>query len=201
MKNLFKRVCIACFFIPLLSTAQKNVRLASPDGRLVFGFFVKNNAAFYDVSFKNQPLIEHSTLRLEFDNGMFGDNIKNGKPVFREADEDYQLFTGKAKKVHERFDEVIIPLQENSSSKKLNLVVRVFNDGLAFRYSIPQQENWNSFTLLDEHTTFRFAGNPVSHSLMFGNYTSSHEGIYNTVPFKEIKEDTLMDMPATFEFP
>ena len=202
MKYLLKRFFIACFFIPLFVEAQKNIRLASPDGRIVFSFSVKNKSAFYSVSFKDKPLINASPLTLEFDNGLFGNNIKIDKPVFREADEDYELIVGKNKKVHDHFKEVIIPLEEMSSSpKKIDLVVRAFNDGLAFRYTIPEQNNWNSFTLLDENTTFKLAGNPTVHTLMFGNYTSSHEGVYQTIPFKEIKEDTLMDMPATFEFP
>src|SRR5439155_20873760 len=33
------------------------------------------------------------------------------------------------------------------------------------------------------------------------NYTSSHEGFYTRLPLNEIKADTLMDMPALFEFP
>ena len=37
-------------------------------------------------------------------------------------------------------------------------------------------------------------------ALLLPNYTSSHEGFYTTVPFNELREDTLMDMPALFEF-
>ena len=35
----------------------------------------------------------------------------------------------------------------------------------------------------------------------FPNYTTSHEGEYTTVHWKDMKEDSLMDMPALFEFP
>ena len=34
---------------------------------------------------------------------------------------------------------------------------------------------------------------------MFNNYTSSHEGIYQTIPFNQIATDTLLDMPTLFE--
>ncbi|HLY68874.1 MAG TPA: glycoside hydrolase family 97 N-terminal domain-containing protein, partial [Puia sp.] len=66
MKYSIQRCCIACFFIPLFLPAQKNVQLTSPDGRIVFSFFVKNRSAFYSVMFKNKPLINDSPLTLEF---------------------------------------------------------------------------------------------------------------------------------------
>ncbi len=196
-----RRFSIAVLFFPLLLTAQKNIRLSSPNGKIIFSFFVKNKAAFYSVDFNNRPIINTSSLTLDFDNGLFGNYIKMNEPIFREADEDYELVVGKAKKVHDHFKELIIPLQDISSLKEIDLVVRIFNDGLAFRYEIPQQENWNSFTLLNENTTFKLAGDPTVHALMFGNYTSSHEGVYQTVPFSRIKEDTLLDLPTTFEYP
>ena len=85
--------------------------------------------------------------------------------------------------------------------RKINLLVRVFDDGLAFRYEIPQQKNFTSFTLLDENTTFKLTGNPKVHTLFLPNYTSSHEGEYSNLPLSEVKPDTLMDMPTLFEFP
>ena len=118
MKYLIKRCCIACFFIPLSLPAQKNIRLTSPDGRILFSFSVKNRSAFYSVMFKDKPIINASPLTLEFDNGLFGNNIKIGKPIFREADEDYELIVGKTKKVHDHFKEVTIPLEEISLSTK-----------------------------------------------------------------------------------
>jgi alpha-glucosidase len=55
--------------------------------------------------------------------------------------------------------------------------------------------------LLDENTSFKLNGDPVTKALILPNYTSSHEGFYTTLPFSKIPADTLMDMPALFEFP
>jgi alpha-glucosidase len=89
----------------------------------------------------------------------------------------------------------------DAAQKHINLVVRAFNDGIAFRYEFPQQNNWKSYTLLDENTTFKLIGNPTVYTLMFGTNTSSHEGIYQTLPFNQVTADTLLDMPSLFEFP
>ena len=95
---------------------------------------------------------------------------------------------------------MLIPLSD-ASGKRLNIRVKIFDDGIAFRYEFPEQPGWQSYTLLDENTTFNMTGDPVVHTLMFGNYTSSHEGVYQTLPLSKIAADTLLDMPAMFEFP
>ena len=114
-----------------------------------------------------------------------------------------KLVTGKTKMVHSHYHEVTIPLEEIAVPfRKINFVVRAFNDGIAFRYEFPQQQNWSSFSLTDEHTTFNLAGNPNILTLLLPNYTTSHEGEYSNMYFlSELKEDTLMDMPAFLNFP
>ena len=181
--------------------AQKNIQFKSPDGKIVFSFKVIDKKASYSVAFKGSPIIANSELELSFQDVTFKNNLTVGKPIFRNADENYELVVGKTKIVHDQYNEALIPIRELISSKQINLIVRVFNDGVAFRYELPGQNNWSSFVLTDERTTFRLAGNPVVHTLFLPGFTSSHEGKYSRLPFSDIKTDTLMDMPTLFEFP
>lgn len=120
--------------------------------------------------------------------------------VFREAAEQYELIVGKAKKVHHPFREVTIKLKEATKPFRIiHLVVRTFNDGLAFRYEFPQQKNWSSYTLADEGSTFRFVDDPRVLTLFLPNFTTSHEGEYSSLLLSEVKEDSLMDMPTLFQ--
>jgi alpha-glucosidase len=189
-----------CILIPLLLPAQKRISLNSPDGNLVFTFYGENNQAAYSVSYKKQLIIDKSFLSLEFKDGSFANNLKAGKPVYHDSTEDYDLITGKTSHVHDAYKEMLIPLQ-STDKRVIQLAVRAFNDGIAFQYRFPYQQNKDSFELTDENTTFNLSGNPVVKALLFPNYTSSHEGYYTTVPLNDLKEDTLMDMPALFEFP
>jgi alpha-glucosidase len=54
---------------------------------------------------------------------------------------------------------------------------------------------------LEENTQFRLPGDARVKALLLPNYTTSHEGLYTTASLREIKEDTLMDIPALFELP
>ena len=183
--------------------AQKPLHLSSPDGYIVFNFGLRDNAPFYDVSYKGTALIAGSGLGLSFQDGVsFEKSIKTGKPVFRDSVEDYSLVVGKTSHVHDSFREVLIPLQQTVAPfRTMNLVVRAFNDGLAFRYELPKQKDWTSFSLTSEGTAFRLAADPLVHTLFLANFTTSHEGQYSSLPFSQIREDTLMDMPTLMEFP
>lgn len=198
------KISLLVFFLTVSFAAlsQKTIRLSSPNGQIVFLFHIADSNAWYNVSFKNKPLLNNSALSLDFlEKGEFKKNLKVVKPVFRNGVEDYELVTGKTRSVHQPYHEVIIPLKETKSPfRQINLAVRAFDDGLAFRYEFPAQQTWSQFSLTEEHTTFNPAGNPHVLALFLPNYTSSHEGEYTSLPFREIKDDTLMDMPAMLEF-
>ncbi|MEO5593788.1 MAG: glycoside hydrolase family 97 protein [Chitinophagaceae bacterium] len=189
------------FALPIF--AQKNVRLSSPDGNLVFSFQLVKKSPQYSVSFKGKELIKNSTLSLSFeDSSVFKNNLRINRPVISDKEEKYELVVGKTKSVNDHYREAIIPLEETVNPfRQVNLEVKVFNSGFAIRYAIPLQKNWVSYSLTDENTEFALTGNPIVHALLLPNYTSSHENEYTTSLLDQIKEDTLMDMPALFEFP
>src|SRR3954463_11078501 len=166
MKQLPKLLCFIFLLLPPQLFAQNNIKLASPNGNIVFNFKLTNTVAAYSISFKGKLIVDYSPLSLNFENGNFEKNLTVNKPVYKDTSEDYELIVGKTKNVHSHYHEVLIPLEETSApQRKMNLVVRAFDDGIAFRYEFPQQKNWSSFTLLDEHTTFNLTGDPTAHTL------------------------------------
>lgn len=181
----------------------KELRISSPNGRIVFWFNVTKAAPTYRVTFNGKPLVNDSELSLVFEeNGVFGPNLTANRPTVRLIDETYELVVGKVKTARNHCREVIIPLVEKTGAQRqVNVVVHVFDDGVAFRYAFPKQPNWSSYTLTDENTTFRLAQDPTARALFLPSFTTSHEGLYTTISLSSIKNDTLMDMPALFEFP
>ncbi|RYE51251.1 MAG: hypothetical protein EOP48_18495, partial [Sphingobacteriales bacterium] len=203
MKLLY--LFVTCFLCcgPRYTFSQRHVKLSSPDGNIQYVFRLKGKLPFYSVSFRNTPLIKNSGLGLAFlESGTFKTDLKTTKPIFREAVENYELVVGKVKTVKHPFKEVIIPLEENTTpNRKIRLVVRAFNDGLAFRYEFPEQEKWASYALTSENSDFNMVGDPELLTLFLPGYTTSHEGEYSSLLLSQVKEDTLMDMPTLFEFP
>ncbi|HWB24655.1 MAG TPA: glycoside hydrolase family 97 protein [Chitinophagaceae bacterium] len=187
-------------FISVTVLAQKPVQLLSPNKEIVFNFRLINKAPVYSVAYKGKLIIDNSRLGIIFTDGSFDNNITIGKPAFLDSTEDYTLVTGKASHVRDSFRQVIIPLQQSSTGRKINLVAKAFNDGLAFRYEFLAKQGTDSMVITDENTTFNFTGNPIVRALFLPNYTTSHEGPYTTLPLSEVP-DTLMDMPVLFQRP
>jgi alpha-glucosidase len=199
MKFLFRFVLL---MMPLPLLAHKKIQLASPNGHIEFHFKLVDKTPVYTVLFNGKTLVGQSKLSLRFDDGLFENNLKLNKPVFRNGSEQYELLVGKAKQVNTQYKEVTLSLEETKQPfRKINIVVRVFDDGLAFRYEYPQQKNRAAYTLLEENTTFDLAGDPMVHALLLPGYITSHEGLYTHLPLSSVQSDTLMDMPALFQFP
>nr|MBA4139792.1 glycoside hydrolase family 97 N-terminal domain-containing protein [Segetibacter sp.] len=195
------------FFLLIIAVpafAKNNIQLKSPDGNIVFSFRLTEKAPVYQVAYKGKTLLKDSELGLTFkESGEFSSNLKMSTARFSQVDEVYDLVVGKTKSVRNQYREVLIPLSERSGARRqINLIVRAFNDGLAFRYQLLKQSNWLSYTLLDEHSTFNIAGDPTVRTLLWANkqYINSHEGLYHILPLSQVKNDLLMDMPALFEF-
>jgi alpha-glucosidase len=193
---LFITVCTFVFS----AAAQKPIILRSPNGKITFEYRTGKSCCAYDVSYEGKKLIADSEILLTFRDGPLK-NVKVLKPEFKKGVEDYSLIVGKTTKVKEEFLEVTIPIQEREGQKRrIDLVVRAFNDGIAFRYEFPQQKGWTVLELADEQTSFRMSGNPEVLALFLPNFTSSHEGLYTRLPLADVRNDTLMDLPALFMF-
>lgn len=201
---IIKKTALALFLTACcnLIFAQTKVSVTSPDKEISFRFMLEKGHPAYSVTYKNKNLVEHSTLGLTFeDNGFFGNDIETGRITVSDGVDDYTLPEGKTSKVYDRYNEAGIPMQERKGSKRLiYLRVRVFDDGVAFRYEFPTQNGWHSYTLTDENTSFNLSGNPTARVAFLENFTTSHEHLYSVMPLNDIKNDTLMDMPALFEF-
>ncbi|RFZ89988.1 glycoside hydrolase family 97 protein [Mucilaginibacter conchicola] len=186
---------------PLMLLAQKSAKVTSPDGKVIIEVTLTAGSPVYKVSYKKQAVINSSPLTLDFDSGAWGKNLKMSNVNYSKADGYYDLVVGKAKHIRNNYREAIIPFEETQKPfRKINLVARAYNDGVAFRYMFPKQAGWKNYTLYDEHTNFNLAGDPKALVLFLPSYTSSHEGPYTHEPYSKLKVDSLMDMPATFEY-
>ena len=183
--------------------AQRFIQVKSPDGHLVCTLTLTSQAPTYQVDFDGQPVVWASALGLAFKGaGPLGAGLRLLSTQWHKIDEFYTLPVGKTSRVHNRCQEALLHLQEpGSSGRRLDLRVRAFDDGLAFRYELPAQPNWSSYVMTTENTTFHLAGDPTVLTLFRENYTTSHEGFYSRLPLSKVKSDTLMDLPTLFEYP
>lgn len=183
--------------------AQKTISVKSPDGQIRLTVRVdRQSLPTYNVFYRNTQLVDGGRMGFVFDSGEFGRGLKTGRIEHRSGVERYDLIAGKSSHVEEAYNEAVIPLLENAAPhRRIDLVVRAFDDGAAFRYVFPEQEGWNSYVMHDELTTFDLAGNPKALTMYLGSYTTSHEGFYTQTDYEHLDEGKLMEMPTLFTYP
>lgn len=197
------RLTILLVFVTIISAfAKSGFTVSSPDKKIFFTLDKDASGVFYAVSYKGQSLVDKSRLSLSFkQGGEFGKNISFGKVSSKKMEESYDLVIGKSSHVHSLSNELMVPVIEAGGlNRQINIEVRVFNDGAAFRYLILGKDG-EKVEITDESDQFNLTQDPTALVLFRENYTTSHEGLYDKLAVSKIKPDTLMDLPATFEYP
>lgn len=199
--------CIKLTFLLVFLTitsaiAKSGVAVSSPDKKITFTLDKDASGVFYTVTYKGELLVDKSNMSLSFKHGgEFGKDITFGKSSSKKMEETYELVIGKSSRVHSVSNELMVPVIENGGLKRqINIEIRIFNDGAAFRYVVPGKDG-EKVEITDESDQFNLTKDPAALVLFRENYTTSHEGLYDKLTVSKIKPDTLMDLPATFEFP
>ena len=144
--------------------AKKIITVTSPDRKIKFWLSTDKNGLYYRVAYKGILMVDNSRLNISFkEGGAFTENLAIASANSERLTEDYELITGKASKVHSDCNRIIVPVTEqNGLKRKLEIEVRVFNDGVAFRYVIPKQDQWAAgINITDETDGFNLTQNPV----------------------------------------
>ncbi len=93
----------------------------------------------------------------------------------RFVNEGWERVWGKNKKVINSYNELTVQLVNETDDLKLDLVIRAYDDGVAIRYHIPEQENIQAFQLTADKTRFRFNGNHRVWAAQYGPFRSHQE--------------------------
>jgi hypothetical protein len=96
--------------------------------------------------------------------------LKAGKPIL--ITEQYSALHGKRSQCNNLANETVISF-ENPGKAKLNLIIRAYNDGVAFRYEFPEKEG--SFVVKDEFTSYSI---PQSAKRWLEKWNTANEGLY-----------------------
>jgi alpha-glucosidase len=118
----------------------------------------------------------------------------------RFINEHLPVLFGKSDQANDRFREIRLTL-ETPRFRRSDLVFRCYDDAIALRYELPapDQPTWVSIT--QELTSFRLVGGPTAFVQYLENYKTSHEHNVARIPYREIRRDTLLDMPLTLSWP
>jgi alpha-glucosidase len=202
--------------------------LSSPDGSLTVSFSVKANPqpylpglrAYYSVTYRGAQVLDDSPLGLDFAGAPPLDKDFEVTASARQVhDSTWENTFGAVRVVRDHYSEMTVSLREiNAPKRHLDLVFRVYDEGLAFRYVLPEQDAFGAFTLASESTGFYFAGDnaaatergaggeaipspagPSVFALNMGRFNTQNEGPYLRTPLGDIKPVSIINLPLLIQ--
>ena len=138
----------------------RNPIVSSPSGTLEVTFQLEGKGTpEYTVRYMGKPIIYPSSMGFEFRNAPMDSGFRLIRSVEKSFNETWELPWGEQRNVLNRYNELIVELEEREPpSRKLNLLFRAYDDGIAFRYEFPEQVNTDEVIITDEKTQFRLTG-------------------------------------------
>ena len=142
-----------------------------------------------------KPIIYPSSMGFEFRNAPMDSGFRLIRSVEKSFNETWELPWGEQRNVLNRYNELIVELEEREPpSRKLNLLFRAYDDGIAFRYEFPEQVNTDEVIITDEKTQFRLTGDHTCWWIP-GDW-DSYEHLYSTTSFSEIDATAKRNHPS-----
>ncbi|WP_430824924.1 glycoside hydrolase family 97 protein [Carboxylicivirga sp. N1Y90] len=159
MKLIYLAVLITLF----ASCTFSKQTLISPDSNIQLNFENNEGQTMYSVIKGKEIIIQPSLLGFNFkEQGALDSKFRILGTKNKSHDEEWTAPWGPNKQIHNEYNELEVRLLHETSKIKLHLIFRVFNDGVAFRYVFPEQENLTDFVILDELSEFALADNHTS---------------------------------------
>jgi alpha-glucosidase len=157
MKYFFIVIAAVLSFFPAFS---EDIRVYSPDGILTVRFLLERGEPYYFVQRFDRDVIRKSRLGLEL---MEKPDLMDGfviKSLEREHfDETWTQVWGEKKNIRNHYNELRVNLiRKNPPVREMSIVFRVYDDGIGFRYEVPQQPHLEAFKIMDELTEFTLTG-------------------------------------------
>ena len=194
------KAIIVCFFIlnVFLSKADPVQEIKSPNQKISFILQNKQgneDGLFYTIKHENQPVVELSKLGISCN----GDNwnkqlIAESSPV-QSHDTIWTPVYGERDRVRDNYNESVISITtENKKNPVLQLIVRAYNSGIAFRYRFAENENGGPYLhITGESTEFNFQHNTKAW------FTPRAQSLHQLLPLKNWPDES--DRPLTLELP
>jgi len=196
---------------PSSSFGSESLPVTSPDGNLKVEVELKANPqpylpgerAYYRVSYKEFLVLKDSPLGLDFvgsrpldrDFKILGSDRQSHNETWENA-------FGVKRRIPDHYNQLTVSLQErHAPNRRFDLIFRVFNEGVAFRYFLPQQEALGEFVLAAENTGFYFARDSTAFALNLGKFNTPNEAEFRHISLDEIKPSSIINLPLLVEIP
>ena len=139
----------------------ENLKVTSPDGRLIVNLNDKGGIVTYDVTYDGQEAVKPSRLGLITNVGDFSRGLSFKTSTTRQVSDSYSIRNIKARNVEYRANELNATYTDKQN-REITVTFRVSDNNIAFRYSMPQWGETASILIKEEATSFAFPDGTTS---------------------------------------
>lgn len=153
-----KKISILCFAFVLIATFAKaqDTKIISPDGKLEVTVGVNAGIPVYSVSYNGKVFLKSSPIGMKTNVGDFSKDLSiSEKTSQKSIDETYSLPNIKKSNVHYQATETVLTFNKAEKSV-FDVVFRVSNNDVAFRYKVYPQKDRLSCVVNEETSGFVF---------------------------------------------
>ncbi|HEX9483038.1 MAG TPA: glycoside hydrolase family 97 N-terminal domain-containing protein, partial [Gemmatimonadaceae bacterium] len=147
--------------LPAASHSQSPLRVTSPDGRNIVTVDVRQGALVYSVTRNGDNVVLPSRLGFTFRNAPpLRDSLRIAGETHSSFDETWTQPWGEVARVRDHHNELRVEVAETTApNRHFTFAVRAFDDGIGFRYELPDQPGLTDYEISDELTEFALADN------------------------------------------
>ncbi|MXN90766.1 alpha-glucosidase [Flavobacterium sp. Sd200] len=188
---------------------QFNEHIVSPDKNITCNVYRNAGAGiFYTVSYKGKPVVVASELNIQLDNhwSEWTLAIKNkpGKDWMQDLqlknavrttkDTTWAPLYGERKLIKDHYNNLTLQFEQKASSNyRMNIEIRVYNEGIALRYYFPDNPTGIYYRITADNTEFSF---PEGTQAWFEPWA---QGAFTKLPLKNWPSES--EGPLTLELP
>ena len=165
----FNKILLSFIFSLTLSVnfAQQALTVSSPSKNIELRFWVTGSGIpMYSFSYKGKPVILPSSMGLSIKqpiNNRVLPSLKDSLTLLNStqtsSDTKWQPVWGDVKEIRDNYNQLTVTLSHKGDEEiHFNIVFKLYDDGVGFRYEFPRQKNLNHFIVMDEVTQFHLTG-------------------------------------------
>ncbi|GAA0547775.1 glycoside hydrolase family 97 protein [Rheinheimera aquimaris] len=189
--------CLLAALLTPCSLLAASLSVTSPDGSIELT--LDDTALTYQVQFHQQQVIAPSALGFRFlQLPALGKGYKITAHSRNSVNQTWQQPWGERETVVDQHNELVVTLKHPERQAPFTLRFKLFNDGLGFRYEVPDQ-GVDKLDIIDELTEFRINDSKQTTAWWIpGRGWNRYEMLYRTTALNEVDR---AHTPFTFKLP
>ena len=149
----FSIIYLLLIFNLISCTKTSNKTLTSPDNKIGLNFEIIDGEAFYSINKDEKSVIKKSKLGILLENKLnIGKDLEIIKVSTSSNNSSWTPDFGEFDEIIDNYKNLDVSLSNGVIN--FNIVFRVYNDGVAFKYHVPNQSGITNYNVIDEYSEF-----------------------------------------------